>query len=197
MNSITLAHDEFIMLTVTHEAMKRSSTSLPTSSSQNQSMGSFQSQLPCSFENQPLRRQRKCGIAAETPPTCQMLIHVSATEGLQTKCWWQDCCIFCTTARPERIFSKDLAAKGRRSIFVVMCHGRYGSTNNSWSNDTIYILEAAIFDASATGFCQEVVCYLVFAFFCTLSQYLKSLENIDNEYAEMWLSSQLTKHVSM
>ena len=58
-----LAARNFIMSTVTYEAMERS-TSLPTGSSQNQPTGSFQSHQPGSFENQPLIRQRKRGIAA-------------------------------------------------------------------------------------------------------------------------------------
>ena len=55
------------------------------------------------------------------------------------------------------------------------------------------ILEAANFAAAATGFSQEVVRRWAFAYFCTLSQYPGSLEDIDSEYVEMELSSERGK----
>lgn len=55
------------------------------------------------------------------------------------------------------------------------------------------ILEAANFAASANGFSQEIVHRWAFAYFCTLSQYPGSLEDIDNEYVEMELSSERGK----
>ena len=51
------------------------------------------------------------------------------------------------------------------------------------------IIEAAKLAASATGFSHEVVRRWAFAFFCTLSQYPGSLEDIDSEYISMELSS--------
>ena len=212
---------KIVMSAVLHGAMELS-TSFSTGSSQNQPTGSSKRQ-PGSFENQPLKRKRMRGIAAlledtsNLPSTSENLerrackeiaesrIAVSSapqhdsrgdsTKGVRTKQHMQAGSCDVTL---HRIFknNREVFKKGQEKIKDFVCK------NVSWEVQkaiAIQIMseamtvEAAKLAASATGFSQEAVRRRAFDFFCTLSQYPGSLEDIDNEYLGMELSSERGK----
>ena len=143
--------------------MEHSATSSSTSS-QNQPTGSFQSHISGSFENQPLRRQRKHGIAAvflgdtsnlpvaDVPRPCKEKAECKiaassmpqynqrgdSLKGVMTKQQKQTGLSDNTLYRIIEKFSTK-GSRQYRILYVEMCHGRYkdnSNTNNDRSNDT-------------------------------------------------------------